>query len=426
MKLSGYNAIMMIKRHLFEVLKAHLDKKEISLIVGPRQAGKTTLMMLLNEHVLSLGKRTVSFNLDIESDQQFFESQENLLRKITLELGAGGGIVFIDEVQRKENAGLFLKGLYDMNLPYKFIVSGSGSLELKEKIHESLAGRKRIFELGTLDFIEFTNHKTDYRYERNLPEFFALEPQKAQNLLDEYLVFGGYPRVVLEETVNEKRKIMAELYQSYLERDIAHLLGVQKTERFTALVRLMAAQVGQLANIAEISSTLNINAATVNNYLWYLEKTFLLHKVTPYFKNIRKELTKTPVFYFQDLGMRNYALGSFGTPPSPAEGGFLFQNFVHNLLRKKVENSSNQVHHWRTTDKAEVDFVLDKNTEVVPIEVKYRTLPSPAATRSFQNFVSAYHPSRGYVIHMGEAMHVSINSAIILFLNWWQLMNEEL
>ncbi|MCG2740968.1 MAG: ATP-binding protein [Syntrophaceae bacterium] len=432
---------MMIKRRLFDDLKAHLNKKEISLIVGPRQAGKTTLMMLLIEHVRAQGKRTVAFNLDIESDHQFFGSQESLLRKIILELGApfgdlttGGGYVFIDEIQRKENAGLFLKGLYDMNLPYKFIVSGSGSLELKEKIHESLAGRKRIFELATLDFFEFTHHKTDYRYEHSLPEFFALDPQKAQSLLEEYLSFGGYPRVVLEETANEKRKIIAELYQSYLERDIAYLLGVQKTDRFTALARLMAAQIGQLANISEISSTLNLNAATVNNYLWYLEKTFLLHKVTPYFRNMRKELTKTPIFYFYDLGMRNYALGAFGAPLSPSEGGFLFQNFIHNLLRKKVENTSNQIHHWRTTNKAEVDFVLDKNTAVVPIEVKYRKLPTtstslsagPGITRSFQNFVSAYHPSKGYMIHLGDAMQKTINSTPICFMNWWQLMFEEL
>ena len=108
---------MLIKRHLFEALKAHLDKKEISLIVGPRQAGKTTLMNLLRDHVQSLGKQTITFNLDIEADHIFFESQENLLRKIALELGAGDGFIFIDEIQRKDNAGLFLKGLYDMNLP---------------------------------------------------------------------------------------------------------------------------------------------------------------------------------------------------------------------------------------------------------------------------------------------------------------------
>jgi predicted AAA+ superfamily ATPase len=425
-ELSGYNVIMLIKRQLFNELQAHLAKKEITLLTGPRQAGKTTLMMLLKEYVQSKDNRAVTFNLDIEVDRQFFESQEGLLRKIALELGRDGGYVFIDEIQRKENAGLFLKGLYDMNLPYKFIVSGSGSLELKEKIHESLAGRKRVFELSTLSFIEFVNYKTNYQYENNLPEFFVIEKQKRQSLLDEYLFFGGYPRVVLEDTVNEKRKVIAELYQSYLERDIAVLLGVQKTERFTALTRLMASQVGQLATISEIANTLNINTATVNNYLWYMEKTFLLHKVTPYFKNIRKELTKTPVFYFYDLGMRNYALGSFGgTLLPPSESGFLFQNFIYNLLAEKIADTSNQIHHWRTTDKAEVDFVLDKNTEVIPLEIKYRQLGITETTRSFQNFISTYRPPKGYIVHLGENMQRSINSTDTHFINWSQLLFEK-
>lgn len=423
----GYNANMFIKRQLFDALKAHLSQKEISLIVGPRQAGKTTLMTLLKEHVELGGKKSVSFNLDIEADRQFFQSQEFLQRKIALELGAGDGYVFIDEIQRKEDAGLFLKGLYDMSLPYKFIVSGSGSLELKEKIHESLAGRKRIFELSTLTFFEFANYKTDYRYEHHLPEFFALEKQTARSLLEEYLGFGGYPRVTLAETVNEKRKIIAELYQSYLERDIAYLLGLQKTERFTALTRLMASQIGQLATISEIANTLNINVATVNNYLWYMEKTFLLHKVTPFFRNKRKELTKTPVFYFYDLGMRNYALGSFnGIPASPSESGFLFQNFIYLLLKEKIADTSHQIHHWRTNNKAEVDFVLDKNTEVVPVEVKYKTFSTPETTRSYQNFVSAYHPPKGFIVHLGNTLQRQINSTQTNFVNWSQLLFDEL
>ncbi|MFZ5822345.1 MAG: ATP-binding protein [Chloroflexota bacterium] len=417
---------MMIKRHLFYNLKEHLDKKEISLIVGPRQAGKTTLMILLRDHVQSLGVGTVMFNLDIETDRQYFESQERLLGKISLELGHNGGYVFIDEIQRKENAGLFLKGLYDMNLPYKFIVSGSGSLELKEKIHESLTGRKRVFELGTLDFIEFVNYRTNYKYEQDLPAFFALEGTRTRSLLEEYMSFGGYPRIVLAETVQEKRRLMAELYQSYLERDIVYLLGIQKTDRFTALTRLMASQIGQLTNFSEIANTLNLNVATLNHYLWYMEKTFVLHRVTPYFRNVRKELTKTPVFYFYDLGMRNYALGSFGEMPvSPSESGFLFQNFVYLLLRDKVADTSHRIHHWRTSSKAEVDFVLDKNTEVVPVEVKYRKMDAPQIPRSYQNFISAYHPPKGYVIHLGDTLHREINATKVFLLNWAQWIFEE-
>lgn len=417
---------MLIKRRLFDELIAHLDKKEITLLTGPRQAGKTTLLTLLREHVQAQGGKAVSFNLDIETDGRFFDSQETLLRKIALEFGQEGGYVFIDEIQRKENAGIFLKGIYDMNLPYKLIVSGSGSLELKEKIHESLMGRKRIFELSTLSFIEFVNHKTQYKYEHNFPEFLKVERQKAQGVLEEYMTYGGYPRIALEETANEKRRIIGELYQSYLERDIAYLLGVQKTERFTALARLMSSQVGQLATISEIANTLNITAATVNSYLWYMEKTFSLHKVTPYFRNLRKELTKTPVYYFHDLGMRNYALGLYGIPLSHTESGFLFQNFIHNTLRDKIVDTPHQIHHWRTTDKAEVDFVLDKNAEVIPIEVKYRALKTPEVSRAFQNFISAYHPPRGYIIHLGDTLQTTINSTRVILMNWSEFMFEAL
>lgn len=416
----------MIKRKIFDELKDHLDKKEITLIVGPRQAGKTTLMLLLKEHLEAQGKKTVFLNLDIEADKQFFTSQDQLLRKIALEVGESEGYVFIDEIQRKEDAGLFLKGLYDMNLPYKLIVSGSGSVELREKIHESLAGRKRMFELSTISFIELVNYKTGYRYETNLPEFFALDPDQAQRLLEEYLSFGGYPRVVLEDTIDEKRRIIAELYQSYLERDIAYLLGVQKTESFTALVRVMAAKIGNLVNVSELSNTLGISTSTVNDYLWYMQKTFLIDKVTPYFKNIRKEITKSPVFYFYDLGMRNYALGIFGKVPVSSEDGFLFQNFVYHLLKEKTRDSATQIHYWRTTDKAEVDFVADKLKEVIPVEVKYKKLSEPEMTRSYQSFLSKYKPNLGYIIHLGQGSKKVVENTEVAFLPYYQFLFQNI
>jgi len=114
----------MIKRTLFNELKIHLKKKEISFIVGPRQAGKTTLMLMLKDYLLKRGENIVFLNLDIEMDKVFFSSQEKLMGKIQLEIGKKQGYVFIDEIQRKSDAGIFLKGIYDQNLPYKLIVSG--------------------------------------------------------------------------------------------------------------------------------------------------------------------------------------------------------------------------------------------------------------------------------------------------------------
>jgi len=411
----------MIKRDLLAELIEHLNKKEISLIVGPRQAGKTTLMNLLREVVTKKGKQSLYLNLDIEADKQYFISQEQLLRKIRLEIG-DTGYLFIDEIQRKENAGLFLKGLFDMNLPYKWIVSGSGSVELKEKIHESLAGRKRLFTLSTLSWTEFVNYKTKYRYEDNLVEFYSLEAEKTQALLEEYMSFGGYPRVVLENRVEEKRKIIAELYQSYLVKDIVELLGVQKTSSFTSLVRILASQIGKMVNINELSDTLGIHKTTINQYLWYMEQTFYIHKVTPFFRNIRKEITKAPVYYFSDLGMRNYALGLFGAPIPLSDVGFLFQNFVYPILEKKTENYSQSIYYWRTTNKAEVDFVIDKVTDTLPIEVKYQHLNKPSLSRSFKSFLSTYQPKRALVIHLGKEMHVVENKTEVDLIPFYQLL----
>lgn len=416
----------MIKRALFGELKKHLSQKEISFIVGPRQAGKTTLMLALKEDLEQRGKKTVFLNLDIEADKQFFVSQAGLIRKIELEIGKDGGTVFIDEIQRKENAGVFLKGLYDMNLPYKFVVSGSGSVELKEKVHESLVGRKRVFELPTLTFPEFVNFKTNYKYEDRLSNFFPVEEEQTKKFLEEYLNFGGYPRVVLAETLNEKQKIMDEIYQSYLQRDISYLLKIRKTEAFDNLVKLTASQVGNLTNFSKASSTLGISAKTLRDYLWYLQKTFILRRTNPYFRNIRKEITKSPVFYFYDLGLRNYALGRLGNIQQPADAGFLFQNFILNILHEKIRYQSAKIGFWRTKDKAEVDFVVDFGEDQLPIEVKYKKLKKLEIPRSLKSFITRYQPQRALIVNLELEKEIRLGGTVVRSLPFYKLLLEKL
>jgi predicted AAA+ superfamily ATPase len=169
------------------------------------------------------------------------------LSKIKLEIG-DDGFVFIDEIQRKEDAGLFLKGIYDRNLKYKFIVSGSGSLELKEKINESLAGRKRLIEMHPVNFDEFVNYKTGYKYEERLNLFYEIEAEKIDELLTEYLNFGGYPRIILEDKTDEKLKIMHDIFRSYIEKDLVFLLKIDRPDMFSLLIKVMAAQTGSLTN----------------------------------------------------------------------------------------------------------------------------------------------------------------------------------
>jgi len=383
-------------------------------------------MEMLREHLSDAGEKSIYLNLDVEWDRAHFDSQHALVRKIELELGKDRGYVFIDEIQRKENAGLFLKGLFDLNLPCKFIVSGSGSLELKEKIHESLAGRKRLFELTTLSFEEFVNHRTEYRYRDRLRDFFQTERDRTAALAQEYMSCGGYPRVALETGQHEKRGIINDIYRSVVEKDVAYLLKVDKPDAFTALVKLLAARPGSLVNYAEISSAIGLSMQTVKKYFWYAQKIFIADCVTPFSRNARKEITLSPVCYFHDLGLRNYALGLFGREQGPAEGGFLFQNFVYLLLKSRVQSSGAALHYWRTKDKAEVDFVIENGRDVLPVEVKYSSLTREEIPRSLRSFVAKYRPAKALMVNLDTRRSSSIGDTEVRCIPYYDLLFEEL
>ena len=414
----------MIKRTLYDDLLAHISRKEISIITGPRQSGKTTLMLLLKEDLERKREPTLFLNMDVEWDRPHLESQAALLRKLELEWGKRRGFVFIDEIQRKEDAGRFLKGLYDLNLPHKFVVSGSGSLELKEKIHESLVGRKRLFELSTLTFEEFVSHRVGHRYIDNLPSFFEVERERGRQLLMEYMNFGGYPRVVLEDEQKEKTLVIGEIFRSVIERDIAYLLKVDKTEAFANLIKTLASQVGNMVNYKELASTLGISFATAKKYAWYAQKIFLLTMVTPFARNIRKEISRSPVVYFGDLGMRNFALGFFGNLPSPAECGFLFQNLVYLLLTSGSDSSGSRIHFWRTTDKAEVDFIVERGRDLIPVEVKFKDFKTIELPRSLISFCQKYRPRQACIVNLGFKAETTVNKTHIRFIPYWELLSS--
>ena len=414
----------MIKRKLFKELVEHLPRKEISVIVGPRQAGKTTLMEMLRDRLIQEGERSLFLNLDIEWDRPHFESQAALLQKIELELGKEKGVVFIDEIQRKENAGLFLKGLYDLKLPYKIVVSGSGSLELKEKIHESLAGRKRLFELTTVSFEEFVDYKTNYRYEGRLADFLRMEKETGLRLLAEYMNFGGYPNVVLAPDIGEKLRIIDEIYRSVLEKDIAILLKVAKTDAFGGLLKLMADQIGSLANFSEISSTLGLSHQTVKKYLAYAEKIFLIRLVHPFARNIRKEISKSPVPYFWDLGLRNYILGIFGRVETPSEMGGLFENLVFLLLNERIRFHPAKLNFWRTTDKAEIDFIVEYGRRLFAVEAKYKHIKQEKVPAAMRSFTKKYRPDRSMIVNLDYRGSMTIEESDVRFVPFYELLKD--
>lgn len=399
-----------IQRGIYNDILNHLNKKEISLIVWPRQVGKTTLMKKIKKYLDDLWERTIYLNLDYEWDSSYFESQDKLLDKLRLEFWKWKWYVFIDEIQKKENAWIFLKWIYDRDLNHKFIISGSWSLELKEKIHESLAWRKRVFELSPVTFFEFVNYKTDYIYTNRLNDFFRLEKEKTNNYLIEYLNFWGYPRVILEDQALEKKIIIDEIYKSYILKDVWYLLKVEKMDAFNMLLKILSSQIWQIVKYSELAKQVWISEQTIKNYLYYAENTFAIKILSPFFKNKQKEITKSPVIYFNDLWLKNYIIWTMWTLQDAYSLWFIFQNFIYNLFITKFIYTNKQIKFWRTIDKTEVDFVIEDWMELLPVEIKYSNLKKPEITKSLRSFIDKYNPKEVWVINL------SLTDEMIL---WW-------
>jgi predicted AAA+ superfamily ATPase len=412
-----------IKREMLEKVENHLEKEEISLIVGARQVGKTTLMQELKSKLEENSEETLYLSMDIQEDRTHFESQQDLIDRIELEFGEEKGYVFLDEIQRKENAGLFLKGIYDRDLPHKFVVSGSGSLELKENIHESLAGRKRVFELPPVSFKEFVNYETDYEYEDRLEKYFEVNKDGTDRLLKKYLNYGGYPRVVTEQKESEKRRVIDEIFSSYLERDVSSFLNVRKLDAYSKLVSVLADQMGDPLSNSKLARDVGVKSTTVRNYLDYLDKTFIVEQTNPFYTNKKKEITKSPIVYFSDPGLRNYSIQRFGHLNTPSEFGELFEGFIHNFLKQETQFTGLDVRYWRTKSKAEVDFILSAgNTVKLPVEVKYKDLDEPKVTKSLRSFIKKYSPEKAVVVNLSLEETIEVENTQVEFIPYTKFL----
>jgi predicted AAA+ superfamily ATPase len=413
------NENLEIQRFLTVEILQHLVEPEITLLIGPRQAGKTTLLRHVADRLEGDGKRVCFYNIDIEKDRLLFAGQESFVNHLDQVTGGEKHYVFIDEVQRLPDAGLFLKGLYDRGLPHKLIVTGSGSLELKEKVAESLVGRKENFFLPTVSPKEFVDYATDYAYGKRVKEVLHNDQALMERTLGEYLKYGGYPRVITAKTEQRKLRILEEIYQGYIERDIKSLLQLEKTSAFVTLMQLLANRAGYTVNYSGLATLTGLSTPTIKNYLWYAEKTFILNVVRPYFTNKEKEIAKAPTYYYWDIGLRNFLLGRFD---DINDRGMQFQSFVFRLLEDRFRHGVTRINFWQTKSQAEVDFVVNRGYDLLPVEVKATSLTQPKITRSYRSFLTKYEPEEGWVVNRSFRGEERIGKTLVRFLPWYDLL----
>jgi uncharacterized protein len=206
-----------------------------------------------------------------------------------------------------------------------------------------------------------------------------------RNEWETYMLYGGYPAIITESNRDEKIIRLNEIRDSFVKRDILES-GVQNETAFYNLFRLLAAQTGSLVNIHELSTALRIKAETINNYLHILQKCFHLALVRPFFRNLRKELTKMPKAFILDTGLRNCLLNNFQPITTRMDKGELWENMFFRVLADSHEWST--LHYWRTADGNEVDFVLPETEKPFAVEVKYDE--ALINSNKYKKFTAAY------------------------------------
>jgi uncharacterized protein len=383
----------MFQRKLYSNISTHVTAKEYTILIGARQTGKSTLLRQLSDELKKTYKTVVFLNLERKDILlELNQSPENVFKYCPLQ-NEQKAIILIDEIQYLADPTNFLKLLYDeYSDRLKVIATGSSAFYIDRQFNDSLAGRKKIFELQTLDFEEFLQFKKQDMLFDELVKLRANLIQKSIHenqlwlMLDEYSNYGGYPAVVLETDIAAKVERLQDLRDSFVKRDILEA-GITDETKFYRLMMVLAAQSGNLLNVSELSNTLRMSNSVVENYLFVLQKCFHISLVKPYFNNIRKELTKMPKIYFNDLGLRNVLINYFANIEQRADKGALLENLV---FRRQIElHPKDSVKFWHTADGNEVDFVVETSFQNGDaIEVKFSE--SDAKPNKYKKFTEAY------------------------------------
>lgn len=414
-----------LERDVLPQIIKQLNNNLIIILIGARQVGKTFILRLIKQYLETIFPKSKILYLNLENEDTVLKLSDypnfiNFLK--TQGINSSDKVfVLLDEFQRMPRPTKLLKLLYDEHSNIKIVATGSSSLDIYRKMREeSMTGRKRIFSVCGLSFHEFLR----FRYPQLLPIW---ERVVAQNIdpktsladfsipADKFIVWGGYPRTALAPSAQEQQEELKEIYNSYIQKDVAGLLHLEDTVGYNKLINILASQIGNLLNINELTNTLNIGRSTIEHYLFVLENTFIISVLPPYHTNKRKEITKMPKIYFMDTGLRNFSQKNFNELEFRPDKDRLAENMVFLELFKNLEIEYS-LYFWRTPQGTEVDFILMKNQNPIPVEVKYQSINKPLVPSGMKAFINIYHPQKGFVITKDFSFTIQYANCQITFL----------
>lgn len=415
----------MIIRNILADIWEKIDSHEILLLNGPRQAGKTTLMKLIKEKLINdrliKEEQIYWFDLEKSEDLLIWSNQTSVLSFLQVADQINQYYVFIDEFQQAKNIGSTLKVLHDHHPNFKLVITGSASWYLN--IDESMAGRKRVFPIWPASFSEFLSlakyRKVKIFYDLGLRQpakISALETDLVNNALLDFLAYGGYPAVATAANKNEKEKIIAEIINSYILRDIQIYNHVANTLQVRKILTLLSDQTGSLLDINNLALNSGIGRAALINRIDLLQNTFIVNLIRPYFSNKIKELVKNPKIFLIDSGIRNSLMNNFSFLPRTKYFGKAVENFVFTELLKQ-NNDLRQLFFWRTKTGIEVDIVIKQADELIPIEIKSgdeNNIPN-----GLYSFIKQYRPKNAYVLNWSVNKEINCENTKIHFRPIW-------
>jgi len=362
------NTIYIPQKHL-ENLKKLIKPNKVIIIYGPRRCGKTTLLLKFLETV---SEKYLLVNGEDIFIQEYLSSQSIIKHKNFI---GDHKFLAIDEAQKIPNIGLNLKLIIDNITGIKIIATGSASFDLNQKLGEPLTGRKITLRLFPLSQTE-------------LSQIEKLHETKAN--LETRLIFGSYPEVVLAKDDRERILYLKELVNSYLFKDILEMNGLKHSNKLVKILQLLAFQIGNEVSYSEIAGQVGLNKKTIERYLDLLEKVFVIFKIRGFSRNLRKEISKSPKYYFYDLGIRNALINNFNPINLRNDIGPLWESYIISERIKKQEylNIQTNNYFWRTYDKKEIDFIEEREGKLYAFEIKWKdeeTIPPLDWQTAYQN-----------------------------------------